>query len=224
MVQRYHGTTQEHVGRSPTIRSSSLDDPAEYKRIAELRNGIRAGRYSTTKGRFVLCRAGDYQQLMLLDGDGQTITRDIPTILGLIRVAPDEPKLPVDPDHNRAVARAKAEFAQEAWQRQVEQQQTERLSQAQRFVMRELRSAYTQTTDADLLAQIDTLEAAFRQPLPRVAQSELNALRRAELTGLRLVEELTGLYSRFGLDKQQRGAISERGDQSPLIVCSEVLD
>ncbi|MBC8076656.1 MAG: helicase, partial [Chloroflexales bacterium] len=205
------------------LRQLRTDDPAEYERIANLRNGIRAGRHSATKGRVVYCQAGQYQQLLLLDAHGAIVTRDIATVLGVLRATPDEIGLPVDPAHNHAVAAAKSAFAREAWQRQVEQEQTESLSAAQRVVLRELRTAFAQTTDVDMRAQISVLEAAFRGPLSRAVQSELQALRRANLADMPLVEELSHLYTRYGLDQQRQPAARDDAPAAPVIVCSAAL-
>src|SRR5207249_3489951 len=57
------------------LRQLRKEDPAEYERIADLRNGIRAGKASSFKGQFVFCEASlperesskGFQQLFLLD-------------------------------------------------------------------------------------------------------------------------------------------------------------
>jgi len=46
------------------------DDPAEYARIADLRDGIRAVKPSESKGMYVFCQADRYQQLFLVDEAG----------------------------------------------------------------------------------------------------------------------------------------------------------
>ena len=54
------------------LRQLKKDDPAEYERIAALRDGIRTGKPALSRGLYVFCQAGRYQQLFLLDeqGDG----------------------------------------------------------------------------------------------------------------------------------------------------------
>ena len=45
------------------LRTLRRENPAEYERIANLRDGIRAARTSAQQGAFVFCQAGRYQQL-----------------------------------------------------------------------------------------------------------------------------------------------------------------
>ena len=60
------------------LRQLRKENPAEYERIAELRDGIRAAKTSTLKGQFVFCEASyperenskGFQQLFLLDANG----------------------------------------------------------------------------------------------------------------------------------------------------------
>lgn len=205
------------------LRQLKQDNPQEYTRIAELRDGIRTGRHSTTEGRVVLCSSGRYQQLLLLDNDGTIMSRDVPTVLKTLQCTKDEPAAPIDTKHNRLVSQAKAVFAREAWQRRIEQQHTASLTVAQRYVQRELRSLFGQTSDADLQKQIDTLEQAFRSPLTRSLSSELNALRRADVTGMALLQELSQLYTRYALDQQQRRGAQRDEDDVPRVICSEML-
>ena len=205
------------------LRQLKQDDPQEYTRIAELRDGIRTGRQSTTEGRVVLCSSGRYQQLLLLDNDGAITSRDVPTVLKTLQCTKDEPAAPIDTKHNRLISQAKAVFTREAWQRRIEQQHTASLTVAQRYVQRELRSLFGQTIDADLQKQIDTLEQAFRSPLTRSLSSELNALRRADVTGMALLQELSQLYTRYALNQQQRRDAQRDEDDVPRVICSEML-
>ena len=52
------------------LRQLRKEDPAEFERIATLRDGIRTARLSSQKGLFVFCQAGRFQQLFLLDDKG----------------------------------------------------------------------------------------------------------------------------------------------------------
>jgi len=205
------------------LRQLREDNPIEYERIANLRNGIRSGRAGSSKGRVVFCQAGRYQQLMLLDERGDIITRDVPTVLKVLRCSKDELGQPVDAIHNKIVSDAKAVFTREVWQRRVEQQHTSSLSAAQRFIQRELRLLFGETSDEDLKAQINTLDAAFRRPLTRSLSSELNAIKRADLRGEALLQELSMIYTRFALDQQRPSDNRTEDESQPYIVCSEAL-
>ena len=67
------------------LRHLKQEDPAEFERIATLRDGIRSAKPSLSQGTYVFCQAGDFQQLYLTDEKGEISTRDIPTILGGIK-------------------------------------------------------------------------------------------------------------------------------------------
>lgn len=184
---------------------------------------IRSGRKSATKGRMVFCQAGQYQQLLLLDETGSVVSRDIAHILKVLRCTKDEPIIPLDARHNTVVSRTKAMFAHEAAQRRIEQQHTISLTNAQRYVLRELRTQYGLVSDEDLKAQINLMEQTFRRSLTRTLASELNAIKRAELTGMPLLQELTQLYTRYNLDQQRAQTQREDDAALPYIVCSELL-
>ncbi len=106
------------------LRQLREDERVEFERVKNLRNGIRSGRSSSTRGRNVFCQAGRYQQLMLVDDSRHIITRDVPAILKLLRCSKDEPTQRLDANHNRLVSQVRAAFAREARQQCVEQQHT----------------------------------------------------------------------------------------------------
>jgi superfamily II DNA or RNA helicase len=224
------------------IRHLREDDPATYRRITELRDGVRCGYANGHTGAVVFCRAGRYQQLYLVDAEGTVISRDIPHILHLMQCAPDTPAAPLPETHNATVMQVKRAFAREHEARRAEQQHTRALTRAQRYVIAELRVAYTEAAHAteaayateanadpadpagpaDLRRQVETLIAAFQQPLTRPAvRTALNRVRRERLSGRALIEALSQLYHVHGLDARP----PRRGDDDeatpPVVVCSE---
>jgi superfamily II DNA or RNA helicase len=205
------------------LRQLRTDDPDEYERIVQLRNGIRSGRGSPTKGRMVFCQAGQYQQLLLVDESGSVLSRDIAQILKILRCTKDEPTIPLDARHNSVVSQTKGVFAHEAAQRRIEQQHTVSLTNAQRYILRELRAQYALTSDEDLKAQVNLLEQTFRRSLTRTLASEINDIKRAALTGLLLVQELSRLFTRYHLDQQRSQTQREDEVAWPYIVCSEMF-
>lgn len=205
------------------FRQLKADDPKEYERIVSLRNGIRSGRRSNAKGRVVFLQAGQYQQLMLVNEEGEILSRDMSEILKVLRCSKDEPKISVDAQHNKVVAQVKDFFAREAEQRRIEQQHTVSLTNAQRYILRELRTQFALTSDEDLKAQISLLEQTFRRPLTRTLGAEINAIKRAEIIGPVLVQELAQLFTRYNLGQQRSQTKREEEAAWPFIVCSEVL-
>ena len=95
------------------LRQLRKENPSEYERIANLRDGIRAAKPSTHKGLYVFCEASyptrddlkGYQQLFLLDEKGEIGSRDIPRILGTIKCGPDMAGLALPTNYNAAVMR-----------------------------------------------------------------------------------------------------------------------
>jgi hypothetical protein len=96
------------------LRLLRKDNPAEYERIASLRDGIRAAKpNSQQKGLYVFCQADRYQQLFLLDKSGEVVSRDIPKVLGAIKCGPELEGEGIGADYNAAVMRVKRRFAEE---------------------------------------------------------------------------------------------------------------
>ena len=111
------------------MRQLRKENPGEYERIAELRDGIRAAKTSSLKGLYVFCQAGRYQQLFLLDEKGEIISRDIPRILGTLKTSPEQAGNSLPPDYNKAVMRVKRRFVEEVKHRQAEREHTLSLTQ-----------------------------------------------------------------------------------------------
>lgn len=102
------------------LRKLQKEDAGEFERIANLPHGIRTAKFSMQqKGTYVFCEASDpnradikgYQQLFLLDNEGNIISRDIPRILGAIKADCTTPTLTVRKEHNSAVMRVQSQFA-----------------------------------------------------------------------------------------------------------------
>ncbi|HQE19545.1 MAG TPA: phospholipase D-like domain-containing protein [Aggregatilineales bacterium] len=206
------------------IRQLERDNPELYERIANMRDGVRCGRQGDGVAEtYVYCRAGQYQQLTLLDEQGEILSREIPYILGRLRCEPTEPALPLPPSHNATVTRRKRQFEDEARKRQAESQRAVSLSRAQNYVLRELRLFYGQSQDSEeLSAKIEALESAFRQPLSRTVQGQLRDVQRQGLSGEVLVERLVQIYERHNLSESgaQAGTGTTNNDNVPRVVCS----
>lgn len=206
------------------LRQLRKDDPTEYERIANLPDGIRSGRISTQRGVFVFCQAGRFQQLFLVDSDGNVVSKDVPKVLGTIKCGKETESRSLPQDYNQAVMRLKAQFAEEAKHRQAELQHTLSLTHGQRYVLRELGVIFRTTDDEDIKAQINILEKAFRSPLTTAINREVNAARRNTVTG----EELLKTLSRIYLQHNMREWLDRRPFETterivPRIICSEAL-
>lgn len=206
------------------LRQLRKEDPAEYDRIADLRDGIRAMKPSVQKGLYVFCQAGRYQQLFLLDGNGEIVSRDIPKILGTIKCGPETKGTDLPKNYNTAVMHVKRRFAEEVRHRKAEKEHTLSLSHGQRYVLRELRIMFGLTEDEDMKAQINLLEKAFRSPVNKAVNRELNLLRRNGLIGEVLFKGLIQIYHQHNIREwSDRVKAHDEEEQIPRIVCSEGL-
>jgi len=214
------------------LRQLRREDPAEYERIADLRDGIRTGKTSTHKGRFVFCEAAypnqpdqkGYQQLFLVDANGTVVSKDVPKILGLIKCGPETKGQPLPKDYNAAVMRVQRLFAEEVKHRQAERQHTLSLSHGQNYILRELRVFFGATEDEDQKAMINVLEKAFRGSVTRAVNKELNLFRRNGVTGQLLLKALAKLYDQHNMREWiDRRSLHASERPIPKIVCSEAL-
>ena len=206
------------------LRLLRKERPEEYERISNLRDGIRTVKPSAIAGTYVFCQAGRYQQLFLLDEGGEIVTRDIPRILGSIKCGPELEGRPLPKGYNSTIMWVKRKFAEEVTHRQAEREYTPSLTQGQRYVVRELRVLFNAGDDDDLRAQINILDAAFRRPLTRALNRELNRIRRNGVTGAALFKTLVELYYQHNMrDWADRRGISVEDQPIPVIICSEGL-
>ena len=207
------------------LRQLQRDDPGEFERIAKLRDGIRAAVPIDSKGTYLFCQAGRYQQLFLLNETGEIISRDIPRILTTIKCEPDLLGGRLPADYNETVMRVKQLFAQEVRARQAERRHKLSLSRAQHYVLRELQLLFAEASDEDLQAQINLLERAFRGSITDALNRELNLLRRNGVTSNALLRNLSQLYRQHNMKEwNSRQQIAEyQNEDLPKIVCSAAL-
>ncbi len=214
------------------MRQLRKENPAEYERIANLRDGIRASKSSTLAGLYVFCEASypnqehtkGYQQLFLLDEKGNIVSKEISHILSAIKCTPDTAGDAIPKDYNTAIMRIKHQFTEEVKHRQSEFKHSLSLTQGQRYILRELRIIFEATTDEDEKAQINILEKAFRRSLPPALNKELNRVRRNGITGENLLKLLTDLYHQYNMRNWfDRQTLQLEDHPIPRIICSEKL-
>jgi superfamily II DNA or RNA helicase len=206
------------------LRQLKADDPAEYERIANLRDGIRTAKSSDQKGTFAFFQAGRYQQLVMLNEKGEVVSKDVPKVLGAIKCGVDLQGQPLPTGYNAAIMHMKRSFDEEVKQRESERQHTLSLTLGQRYVMRELSVLFRASQDEDQKGQVTLLEKAFRSPLTKALQRELTLLRRNGVTGEGLVRSLAKLYLQHNLrDWLDRRNGQPEEDSYPRIICSEGL-
>lgn len=205
------------------MRQLRKENLAEYERIAGLQDGLRAVRVGDQPGYYVFCRAGRYQQLFLVDAQGNIISRDMPRVLGMLQAAPELPATTPAPGYNAAIERVRKIFAEEARARQAEREYSPATTRGQKYVLNQLRELYRTLEDEDEKDQANALDRAFRAPLTSAVKTEVNRLQRNGVTGRALFKALEEIYFRYHLQNVREAQQPARAgeDESPRIVCSE---
>jgi superfamily II DNA or RNA helicase len=206
------------------IRQLQRDDPERFKRIVNLRHGIRTARRHNENSTFVFCRAGQYHQLYLLDDMGAVVSREIPYILGRLKCEPDEAALPLPEGYNERVAEVLRRFSREVESRKAETAQKPSLPRSQKYILSQLRIIYGLTSDKEIHRRIELLERAFSQMLPRVVVAQLEQLRKQNPNDDALLTTLFEIYDRYNLNLSkaiEKGATDK--SELPILVCSEAI-
>ncbi len=207
------------------LRQLRRDDPMEYERIANLRDGIRAAMPIGSKGTYLFCQAGRYQQLFLLDEQGNIISRDISRILNQIKCEPELAGGELPTDYNAVLMGVKQLFTQEIKNSQSERKHKLSLKPAQQYILKELRLIFANASDEDVAAQASRLEKVFRGTMTTAVNRDLNLLRRNGVTGTVLLQNLIDLYHQYNMGEWES---RQRDDQLeneavPKIICSAAL-
>ena len=206
------------------LRQMRNDNPAEFERIAKLRDGIRTARTDTQKGLYVFCQAGRYQQLFLLDENGEIVSRDIPRVVGAVKCGPGASSVALPGGHNEAVMKVRRIFADEVKHREAERTHSFNLTHGQLYVLRELRVIFEESSDEELKGNINVLEKTFRGVLTGAVKRELNQLRRNGIAGDSLYRHLVRIYDQHSLkDAGSRRSLAAEDRPIPRIICSEAL-
>lgn len=205
------------------LRHLRSENPQEFQRISELRDGIRSSKETDFKGRYVFCEAGRFYQLFLVDKDGNIASRDVAKAMSAIKCSALEPVAKLPSGYNRDVMKVKRVFEEDVKHRRAERVQTVSLTQAQRYVLRELSVLYKQS-DEETKARINILERAFRMSPSPAVNKKLNFLRRNGVVGDSLLRSLAEIYHEHSLrERLDQKDIFTEIEEIPRIICSEAL-
>jgi len=207
------------------LRQLKAEDPVEFERIASLRDGIRSGMNSLSPGIFVMCQAGDFQQLFFVDPQGQIETRDASTILGRLKCTVSTPSVPLPANYNASVMKVYQQFSEEVAHRKTSLEHSSSLTVGQRYVGQELK-AFTISLEEDDPRKSDVaiLQKAYNSSvLSGAVQTELRRSRNHKLTGESLFARLRSIYDQHRLYQLQDEIRTERQVTIPHIVCSELM-
>jgi len=206
------------------FRQLRRDNPDEFERIANLRDGIRSSKFSEEKGIYVFCQAEKYQQLFFTNKNNEIISRDISNILKKIKCGKKEQSADFPAKYNESVMKVKQVFSEEVKHRESEKDHSLYLSLGQKYVLKELRLYFSHEADDDEKVQINLLEKAFRSRITNAVRKELNYLRRNGVAGKDLYRSLSKIYHEHQLQRiLDTKQDSEKGESIPRIICSEGL-
>jgi len=204
------------------LRQLRAENPEEFGRIVNMRDGIRSGKGGKEKGFIVFCGAGRYLQLSFADSNGDIISKDITKILSLMKCSTDEKRLGLPKEHNRIVNKTKLYFDDQVKIRESEKRYSTSLTQPQRYILRELGITLRNETDEDKKNIINVLEDAFRKCKRQAVLTELSRLRKNAVKGKELISILSDLYHRHSLDEMSAKELDEE-IVIPKIICSESI-
>jgi len=208
------------------LRQLRSDNPDEYERIQNLRDGIRTGyERPGSNGMYVFCQAGRFQQLFLVNDKGEIISRDIPKILGTIKCEKIIEGNNLPKNYNEGLMKVKRMFDEEVKLRKSEREHSLSLTLGQKYLIRELKSIFTTTDDDDVKERVNLFNEAFRRSINPAINKELNRIRKNSLTGDALMVALRDVYLQHNMKEWNDNQSRKETEQSeyPRIVCSEAL-
>ena len=204
------------------MRQLQVDNPELFKKISELKDGIRSAKAVGSEEIFAVCRAGEYRQIYSANKNGDIKAEDIPTALGKMKCEPDEPAVDLPNGFNQNIVAIQSAFEDhiKAWQSQ--KRVAISLTLAQKYIINELGNLRGSLfTNPDLYSQIDMMINVFSMSLTQSIQHEINGLRRNQVIEIALLETLEKIYIRYRM--KERFEKLEGGSPSsdvPIIVCS----
>ncbi len=213
------------------LRQLQQHNPDEFDRIVNLPNGIRTAKLAQEAGTFVFCEssnindpsANKYPQLFLLDRDGEIISRDISKILSIITAKEDTQTALLPQAHNQTVTKTLRDFSKEVKQRQSEQHSF-KLNPVQKYILRELRTLFKDSTEEYLRSTINELIRTVKSIHNPTILRELKIVKDNSFTGQRLLTKLIYLYQQYDLKAQINSAPAPKSDLSiSKIICSSAL-
>jgi len=208
------------------IRQLQRTDPDRFQEIATMPDGVRSARQAVGEpGLFVFCQAGSYQRLYLVDERGHR-TADPQQAIRAIRCEEDEPTLALPVGINERIAAVKRDFDAEVRAREAEIRHRVGAALGRDYALAELRLIFDAEEDPEEKARLAFLsEILSTVPLTARAHRELNNLRRSQITGQALIEQLLRIVRDYNLEETHRTVV-DRAEEAPLIpriICSEAL-
>jgi hypothetical protein len=206
------------------LRQLQQENPDEYNRIANLRDGLRCVVSAVGDEHYIFCQADRYNQLYLVNNNGEILTREITEILAKLKNQIGKTPVSIPADYPKIVHKVKGQFIKEVVERYLEQKHTISLTESQRYLIKELRQIFAETDNEDLKTQVELFENVYKKVNRIAVLEELNRIRRNKMSGMALIKKLSEIFTRHSLYEvlHLQNRIVEK-PPIPKVICSEQL-
>jgi superfamily II DNA/RNA helicase len=205
----------EHI-----LYSLQKENPAEYKRITELKDGIRTAALKAPNGLYAYLSSGNLHRLYF--DNGNKIIENIGEVLTFIEASPLKPKhceLNAE-SHNEALKVVYNHFKEELKKRQREIESSQ-ITPEQRYFLERLQQSFNLfNNNPNQQKKVDELYKVFSKEIPDYAKSQLRRIRRENTPDDALFEALQRLIESARILNFQE---KEKESEKMIIrtICSE---
>lgn len=163
-----------------TLRALENNNPALYKEIISLKDGIRCTTQTNDKGMFAFLQSGNLQKLYFYDGE--KLNDNIGEILEIIKANPDIPKAQtLEPTRYNAQLKVIYEdFKNVLLQRDAEKESS-RIGNEQKYFKKRLKDAFGLFGNLQQRKKADEMYEVFSKEIPDSAKRRLRQLQRQKI-------------------------------------------
>jgi len=204
------------------IRDLKRNNPGEFERIKNLPNGLRSAKKSDEKGVFLMVESGDFKSLVVLDSDGNIVSRDFNRIMALIKAGKKERTKQLPGDMNAIVRKGYHQIVRELREREGKREARTK-PPAVRAILRKLEIIQNdKEPEGQDWNRITHLRKVYALSLPPRVNRELKNIQKLE--GEELLEALEVIYKEYSLHNLLINGMKKKETyRKPVIVCSEAL-
>lgn len=201
------------------MRQLKSSDPALFKKIQEMRDGVRSCKAGKDGKLYSVCRFGSYRLIYSIDNDDRIVATDISEALGQMKCDPDEPALKIRGTFNDQVVMIQDAFEKHVEEWKAQQRVALSLPKVQQYILDELGKLDPELDAPGWQGQIKAFMVVFGQQLPVSIINELRGVYK-NVHGVALLEYLEEVYRKHKLgDVKKTNNNSEQG-ACPIVVCS----
>ncbi len=198
------------------------DNPVEYNRIINLKDGVRTACININKGFYAYFRSGNIHRMYF--NNGEKINDSIPEILKLIESKPNNPKaISINElEQTKAFHILYNKFKEELIARQTEMASVYRTPEQEYCLNRLLAILNLFNEKPELRKKVNELHEIYSKPIPDHAKRLIRNLKRSQPSNERLIESLQEFISSASIrDYQEREIETEQ--MIIRTICSEMI-